>query len=81
MKKYLIVLSAIAFTFSCSDFGDLNVNPKQAELGEAPPETLFAAATKQLSDQMTTTDVNLNIFSCLLNNGLKRPIRTKPITI
>ena len=62
MKKYLIVLSAIAFTFSCSDFGDLNVNPKQAELGEAPPETLFAAATKQLSDQMTSTDVNQNIF-------------------
>lgn len=62
MKKYLFLITAVGLLTSCSDFGDLNQDPKEAKIGEAPPETLFAVATKQLSDQMTSTSVNRNIF-------------------
>ncbi|MCB0375047.1 MAG: SusD/RagB family nutrient-binding outer membrane lipoprotein [Sinomicrobium sp.] len=60
MKKYIVIITAIAFISSCSDFGDLNVNPKAPTA--VPAETLFANATKNLSDQMTSTNVNVNIF-------------------
>lgn len=59
MKKYLLLLTTIAF-FSCSDFGDLNVDPKSAT--SVPPETLFANGTKNMVDLMTSTSVNRNIF-------------------
>ncbi len=59
MKKYLILLTIIAF-FSCSDFGDINVDSKAATA--VPAETLFANATKNLVDLMTETSVNRNIF-------------------
>lgn len=60
MKKYLIILTTIAFAVSCSDFGDLNVDPKSATV--VPGETLFANGTRNLVDQMTSTSVNLNLF-------------------
>ena len=46
--------------FSCSDFGDINVDTKSATV--VPSETVFATATKQLVDQMTESSVNSNIF-------------------
>jgi|SRR5680860_411224 len=60
MKKYLLIFAIMAFSFSCSDFGDINVDPKSATA--VPAETLFANATKNLADQMTSTSVNSNIF-------------------
>lgn len=59
MKKYLLLVTIITF-FSCSDFGDLNVDPKSAT--EVPAETLFANGTKNFVDLMTSTSVNRNIF-------------------
>lgn len=60
MKKQIIILITLAFTFSCSDFGDLNVDPKAATA--VPPETVYANATKELVDLMTESSVNVNIF-------------------
>lgn len=60
MKKYIVILTVIAFLSSCSDFGDLNVDPKSPTA--VPAETLFANATKNLSNQMVSTNVNVNIF-------------------
>ncbi len=59
MKKYLLLLTTIAF-ISCSDFGDINLDSKSATV--VPAETVFANATKNLVDQMTESSVNLNIF-------------------
>jgi Starch-binding associating with outer membrane len=62
MKKILILL--VAFTtviVSCKkDFGDLNDNTKQPVI--VPPGTLFSFAQKSLSDIMTSTNVNNNVF-------------------
>ncbi len=60
MKKYLLIFTTIAFFSSCSDFGDLNVDPKSAT--SVPAETLFANGTKNMSDLMMSTSVNRNIF-------------------
>ncbi len=60
MKKYFLIILLTAFTFSCSDFGDLNVDPKTPVA--VPAETLFANATLRLSNQMTSNNVNVNIF-------------------
>ena len=62
MKKLLILLVAVsAFIVSCQkDFGDLNDNTKQPV--SVPPGTLFSFAQKSLSDIMTSTNVNNNIF-------------------
>lgn len=60
MKKQIILLITLVFTISCSDFGDLNVDPKAAT--SVPPETLYANATRNLVDLMTESSVNINIF-------------------
>ena len=60
MKKQIILLIALTFTISCSDFGDLNVDPKSAT--SVPPETLYANGTRELVDLMTESSVNVNIF-------------------
>ncbi|WP_149274823.1 SusD/RagB family nutrient-binding outer membrane lipoprotein [Pareuzebyella sediminis] len=65
MKKYLLILTTIAF-ISCSDFGDLNVDSKSAI--EVPPETLFSNGTRNLVDLMTSTNVNRNIFRLFAQN-------------
>ena len=60
MKKHFLILMTLAFTFSCSDFGDINVDTKSATA--VPPETVYANATKNLVDLMTESSVNVNIF-------------------
>lgn len=60
MKKQIIVLLTLAFTISCSDFGDLNLDPKSAT--SVPPETLYANGTREIVDLMTSANVNTNIF-------------------
>lgn len=61
MKKYLIIISIVLIAISsCTDFGDINESKKDPL--EVPAETLFANATKNLYDQMVSTNVNVNIF-------------------
>ena len=60
MKKQIILLLTVALTISCSDFGDLNEDPKSAT--SVPAETVFANGTKNLVDLMTSSSVNTNIF-------------------
>lgn len=59
MKKLIIILTAAVFAVSCSDhLEDLNQNIKDPTT--VPGEFLFASAQKQLADQITTPNVNLN---------------------
>ncbi|HDZ14569.1 hypothetical protein LCGC14_0539380 [marine sediment metagenome] len=60
MKKQIILLLTVAFTISCSDFGDLNEDPKSATV--VPAATLYANGTRNLVDLMTESSVNINIF-------------------
>lgn len=59
MKKiYLFGLSALLLSSCVKDLD--NVDPKKAS--KVPAETMFANAQKNLTDQMTSTSVNLNIW-------------------
>ncbi|HET8737833.1 MAG TPA: SusD/RagB family nutrient-binding outer membrane lipoprotein [Pricia sp.] len=60
MKKQIFFLITVALVVSCSDFGDMNQDPKQATA--VPPETVYANANKELVDLMTESSVNINIF-------------------
>src|SRR5689334_12945676 len=63
MKKILtLILFIVAFT-SCGDLTDLNDNPKRTD--KAPAGSLFASAEKSLIDNLTSPNVNLNIFRLL----------------
>lgn len=63
--RILYMTAALTLSvFSCTDhLTSLNENPKRAT--EAPAETLFANAEKNLADVMTTPSVNTNIFRLL----------------
>jgi hypothetical protein len=64
MKKILLLLAFAAVVSSCDkDFGDLNVDKKNP--AAVPPGPLFSYAQKELIDQMTNSNVNLNIFRLL----------------
>lgn len=59
MKKLILILTAAVFAVSCSDhLEDLNQNIKDPTTVSG--ESLFASAQKQLADQITTPNVNLN---------------------
>src|SRR5688572_8694703 len=61
MKKLYILVMSIALTSSCVDsLDDYNIDKKRAST--APPETFFTSALKQLSDAITTPNVNNNNF-------------------
>jgi Starch-binding associating with outer membrane len=65
MKKIYVFFFLIAFaTISCEkDFGDININTKKPS--QVPPQALFAFATKSLTNEMTNSNVNTNIFRML----------------
>lgn len=64
MKKILFLLLIVGFAVSCSkDFVDLNTDKKRPSA--VPPGALFAFATNTLVDNMTSSNVNLNIFRLL----------------
>ena len=62
MKKILFLLiAAVLFAVSCKkDFGDLNVDQKRPSA--VPPAPLFSYAEKQLTDLVTNSNVNVNVF-------------------
>jgi hypothetical protein len=60
-KKYLILMVLVAFFASCTDkFEEFNTDVKSPTV--VPGESLFTYAQKQLSDQVSSTDVNLNVW-------------------
>ncbi|MBT1698879.1 SusD/RagB family nutrient-binding outer membrane lipoprotein [Fulvivirgaceae bacterium PWU4] len=61
MKKLLIAfLSAMALASCVDSLDDYNIDQKRAS--KVPPETLFTNALKELSDALTTPNVNNNNF-------------------
>lgn len=61
MKNILILCSVITILFSCtSDITNLNENTKEPTV--VPAEYLFTTAQKAIVDQMTSTNVNNNVF-------------------
>src|SRR5688572_16302094 len=63
MKKIFITIMSLAVLMSCEDLTELNENPKRSPV--APAGSLFANAQKSLVDNLTTPNVNLNIFRLL----------------
>lgn len=60
-KKYLILFVLIAFFASCTDkFEEFNTDVKSPTI--VPGESLFSYAQKELSDQISSTNVNLNVW-------------------
>lgn len=61
MKKIYIIMLSMALITSCVDsLDDYNIDQKRPST--APPETFFTSALKQLSDAITTPNVNNNNF-------------------
>ncbi|MDO1450371.1 SusD/RagB family nutrient-binding outer membrane lipoprotein [Rhodocytophaga aerolata] len=64
MKKLSIVFIFLFSTLACQDdLTELNTDPKSAT--EVPAVTLFSNAQKNLTDIMTSTSVNDNVFRLL----------------
>lgn len=66
MKKIILTVFTFAALVSCQSdkaYEDLNRDPKNPTQVEA--DFLFNAATKSLYDQMTSTNVNTNVFRML----------------
>jgi hypothetical protein len=61
MKKILLTISAFFLLLSCTD--DItNLNEDTKNPSNVPAEYLFSNAQKNLVDQMTSTNVNNNVF-------------------
>ncbi|WP_339923932.1 SusD/RagB family nutrient-binding outer membrane lipoprotein [uncultured Cyclobacterium sp.] len=61
MKKIFISIFSMVLMASCVDnLDDYNVDQKSAT--EVPPATLFTGAVKELTDVITTPDVNVNNY-------------------
>ncbi|WP_348823562.1 SusD/RagB family nutrient-binding outer membrane lipoprotein [Flavobacterium aestuarii] len=62
MKKLLILIGVLSFTFSCSEdtLTDMNTDTKSPLV--VPADALLGNAEKNLFDQMTSTNVNTNVF-------------------
>jgi hypothetical protein len=60
-KKYLILLVLAAFFAACTDnFEDYNTDKKNPAI--VAGESLFTNAEKSLSDHISSTNVNVNVF-------------------
>ncbi|MEJ8802108.1 SusD/RagB family nutrient-binding outer membrane lipoprotein [Pontibacter sp. H249] len=65
MKKLLAIFIVVVSVFACTDdFEEMNVDPKTAS-GNVPANTLFSNAQKNLTDIVTSSNQNLNIFRLL----------------
>ena len=66
MRKLFLTTMSIVLLASCQtddQYEDLNRDPKNPT--QVAPEFLYNSATKSLVDQMTSTNVNTNIFRML----------------
>jgi len=66
MKKVILIAISLLVVASCKtddQYEDLNRDPKNPT--EVDADFLFNAAVKSLFDQMTSTNVNLNVFKLL----------------
>ncbi len=65
MKKLLAIFILVLSVAACTDdFEEFNRDPKSAT-GNIPASTLFSNGQKSLSDVVTSSNVNLNIFRLL----------------
>jgi hypothetical protein len=61
MKKlFLAILPLVLLTSCAKDLGEYNVDPKRASV--VPAATLFTGATRNLTNAITTPNVNSNVF-------------------
>lgn len=60
MKRLAIIALALFTTVSCEDLTDLNDNPKVPE--QVPADALIANALKEMTDIMSSTNVNENVW-------------------
>ncbi len=63
MKKVLYLIPVLV-AFSCTELTDLNKNTKDP--ASVPGETLFTGAQKNMVDQMSECNVNLNIWGLIM---------------
>lgn len=63
MKKIFAYISVLVMAASCSDLDSLNNDPKKALV--VPGEMVFSSAEKNLFDNMTSNNINLNVFRLL----------------
>ncbi len=64
MKKIILLLLVCGFAMSCNkDFDSLNTDIKKPK--DVDPAFLFSGAQRQLSDVLTNSNVNFNIFRLL----------------
>ncbi|WP_445722094.1 SusD/RagB family nutrient-binding outer membrane lipoprotein [Flavobacterium sp.] len=62
MKKIIILISILSFTFSCNDDGLADLNNDTKRPVTVPAGALLGNAQKNLFDQMVSTNVNTNVF-------------------
>ena len=62
MKKYIIALGIFSGIVSCSDDYYDSLNVDQTNPSDVPASFLVTSATTSLFDQMTSTNVNINVF-------------------
>lgn len=64
MKKIILMLTVLISVFACTDqFEDFNTDKKNPAV--VPGEALFTNAQKELTDYISNTNVNINIFKLM----------------
>lgn len=62
MKKYILSIVVLSFLMTSCVSDDPTANEDKDKSYDVPAETLFTNAEKELTDQLTTPSVNLNII-------------------
>jgi hypothetical protein len=62
MKKIIVLLGLLSITFACNDDSLTNMNTDGKNPSVVPADALLGNAEKGLFDQMTSTNVNQNVF-------------------
>ncbi|MBU2060234.1 MAG: SusD/RagB family nutrient-binding outer membrane lipoprotein [Bacteroidetes bacterium] len=62
MKKLIALIGVLSLTVSCNDDSLTDMNTDTKNPSEVPADALLGNAEKNLFDQMTSTNVNINVF-------------------